>query len=630
MKKKLISLLLAVSLLLSFTLPVHAEDSFSIDSEAAYIASVDEKYNRFYANGYVDALLNHSGYSSYAAYQKVESSSIGGGMANFSMNMLHEDLNTDFWILHLAKVMQMQECGFEQAAANFTDYDTLKSFPEYAGNVIEILSGALDAAEFKTAFAEFLKESTEIAFFPADLYLSTLEDYQYALHTARNYQNHRTFLETIRKHTNLYPLKQAAEYLLDYTDKAWEFQISTMEKSAAGTTVLASSIFIPEVFEYVKSLPEYATDPSTRVLADWVSGAYNELGDLFGMLSGGFTLGIFAGDMFYGTTDTFKRYAELKANSILVDTLIAAFRDVHDWSADPAHNMEWIPEAVPLLQSIAILRARGEYVNVSLVTEDAQAMSLWQEICGKADVYREYYAWQEERLCTIWNELGKILQYTPFNNYELDFQSGDFIERDLDGDGETDILSCYQDGYEVVVAIASSVGGQIEYRATTMVPFGTLVGVDLGDGTVTLVICVATGMSGGAGAVYCPVYRLIDEEYVQVYESIETLEITGTADSSGANATIETQFGKTFTGAIEPPFADMAGKSITADPVYSVTFARNEDTGRMELIAKQYLWCYYHMGGVGTLQTSFELRGNELVAVGQTVSFYSAAESGDS
>ena len=41
MKKKLISLLLAVSLLLSFTLPVHAEDSFSIDSEAAYVASVE-------------------------------------------------------------------------------------------------------------------------------------------------------------------------------------------------------------------------------------------------------------------------------------------------------------------------------------------------------------------------------------------------------------------------------------------------------------------------------------------------------------------------------------------------------------------------------------------------------------
>jgi len=625
MMKKLISLLLAVSLLFAFAVPVRAEaPSMNTD---AYAEGVNERFGTFNREGHLRDLLDNGAYSAYLCYQKVENEGLLTSLTHTSMWVLDEDLDVHHWIGHLATLMTMQEKGFNSSADYMANYDTLKSFKEYAIDVVDVASGLITHADLKGAYAEYLKTQWGVYSPLLEMTGNTLEEYEFVIRSARNYANHTALLESIRNYAEDDVLREAAEYMLHATDIAFDLQMDHLRDGGVDALKLAQqSVFTPEMMELLKSTPEYATNIYDKALVDWFENSLKSLGDLAAIGKGVYSASIFSGDMIFGTTDTFKRYSELKANSILVETLQRAYGAASDWGETAEQNIKWIPDAIPLLQAIALLRIRGEYVNLSLATEDAQAMSLWQELCGKADVYREYYNRQEERLCTIWNELGKILQYTPFDNYELDFRGGDYVEKDLDGDGEDDILSCYQDGYDVVVAIVSSLGGQIEYRAPSMVARGTLVGVNLGDGTVTLVICVATGMAGGAGSVYCPVYRLIDEEYVQILENLESPGFSGSVDSSASAATVTTGLGGNFTGDLTDPSSDLAGKNVSADPIYYVSFVENKETGKTELLARQYLWSHYHFAGIGYGETRYVLNRGELVPTDQIVVFYSEME----
>ncbi|MBQ6797750.1 MAG: hypothetical protein IJP11_00770 [Oscillospiraceae bacterium] len=628
MKRTWIALLLVMSLLFSYAVPVFASDAST--KVADYADAVNERFGTFNRDGYLRALLDNESYSSYLCYQKIETAPVGNKLAGAALWVLDEDLDTHHWIGHLATLMRMQEIGFGESAANMAEYDSLKSLEAYASDLIDIAGGLIPLSKYSPDIQKFMRsEFNQLDGF-LDITFSSIEEYQYVLAVARNYSNHLNLLNTIRTYAEDKALKEAAEYLIDVTHIASDLQLDYLRDTGIDAfQYLQTTMFTPEMLEEVKNTREYARGGFDTALVDWFENTLDLLDEAALLGKGAFTGGIFFGDMVFGTTDTFKRYAELKANLILLETLQRAYGAVSDWGETAEENIKWIPEAVPLLQVITLLRMRGEYVNLSLVTEDAQAMSLWQELCGKADVYREYYSWQEERLSVIWEDLCEILMYEPFEDYELEFEGGDYFERDLDGDGEEDILSCYQDGNETVVAIATSLGGQIEYRALSMMPRGTLVGVNLGDGTVTLIICVATGMAGGASSVYCPVYRLIEEEYVQIYDAIETFGIYGTADSTGSNATVgSSYFGYELTGAITPPFSELADKDIYADPIYSVSFELNPMSRRKEIVTYQYLWCYYHMAGIGSLETHFELDDGKLYPVSQTVNFYAETDNG--
>jgi len=288
------------------------------------------------------------------------------------------------------------------------DYDTLKSVKDYAVDVAGILGGAVGAKQVTDEALEFLGTLIDIGGMTLSMTEDALAQSQYIYRVGHSYQNNRAFLDTIAQYSDNEELIEAAQYMRDTLDISLEAQVRQIGDITTDTLkIVKKHVFTPALFEKMKSTTDYAKDANAKALVDWSENTQKTLGSLKNLGESVYGLGIFAGDMLFGTTDTYKRYAEIKA----VNEMITALKDAAN-SVDTM-DVEGIAEIVPLLQSICLLRMRGEYCNYSLVTEDGQIMSFFNQLFGDTEAQENYYSRQSDWLLECWELLCAILVDVP-------------------------------------------------------------------------------------------------------------------------------------------------------------------------------------------------------------------------
>lgn len=103
-----------------------------------------------------------------------------------------------------------------------------------------------------------------------------------------------------------------------------------------------------------------------------------------------FKLGIFAGDMIFGTSNTFNRYNEMYAMKQIRDAVIEEIETKNRKIKD-SEQYDQIKKVLICLRYLLYANSRGEYCMYSLLERDAQLMSLI-----KIGEFENYDEWFEE------------------------------------------------------------------------------------------------------------------------------------------------------------------------------------------------------------------------------------------
>lgn len=612
-----LTVLLAV--LPGFAAAEELERSVDMRRQYLYEESVQQKYKAFLDEGYHNYLMSDGLFACSQIYQDIEDDSIGKNLAKWAARFMGEGLDRDQWAKYLVTQLTMQESGFSDAAQSLAEYDTLKSLTDYTTDAVGIVTGALDLKNFSETALNVISDLLGMS---SDLLGGTaqaLDQYRDILKLAKTYENHSLVLSAIRNNTGDEHLQAACDDLLSTADQSLQLQADALGRLALeGYATVASNIFMPDMLEYMQSLPEYESDESFKKMVN-AETSFVEGYKLFNLF---FDLTNFGGDMILGTTDVYKRYSEIVAINEMIKALEAEIvKGMTDPYAGGEEVLQWARKYVPLMQAITLLRLRGEYCAVSMVYYDAQGASLFQRIFGEFEAAIDFYQDRRQFLETCWEQLNELLVAPPPEAYRYNFNSRDVLRADLDGDGLMDALGCTQEQYDASVNVITSGHDKFSFVRRTMVPEGSIIGADLGDGDVTLVISLAMG--GTAGSVHLGMYRPGDCVYIPLDDVFVDYEFPGTVGSDGATATVTTPSGETFQGKMSVSWDQLAGDVIHTDPIYYVEHVYVEEQECYDLVTLQSLWPdEMHNAGAGVGCTQYHLQDGEFVVVKQWVEFY--------
>ena len=230
-KARIIALMTAVLILAGSlgTAALAEGGQLTVDERALqlYEESVKEKYEAFYKDAYHSFLMSDGIFLGAQIVRDIQTDGASGQLAEWAAERAGVRLSKEQWALYQAAQMAMQEEGFSGAARSLAEYDSLKGLKEYATDVVGMAATALDLQKFPEAALETISDWLGVAAGLLDGTAYGLGKYQDMLTLARSYENHVLFLNSVIEHAGDETLKEAAEFLLEASDRTLAMQQET-------------------------------------------------------------------------------------------------------------------------------------------------------------------------------------------------------------------------------------------------------------------------------------------------------------------------------------------------------------------------------------------------------------------
>ena len=328
--------------------------------------------------------------------------------------LLDQKADRENYIRILLMLITMQAQGFSQAGNTLSDYDTLKEFPDYVEDVVSIGLDVLNAGDLGTA------ESIGFSLVGGGIDLSgltidSLAEYEMYKDAAHNYNNAYIFLDSVKRHTDDQTLLGAVDYMLPILTEARNlvFGGDIENYIAEATATLFTSDLMMNTFiallEETAEAESWAKDilPYAKTLSEGVEHfvpGYNIAKIVYDSM-------ILSGDVIFGTSNVYNRYAEMKCLSQITAALRA---DLEDYGYAPAREEGGISKAaaaVPMMQFYLLACLRGEYCAEQLVTNDGGVLSssLGTGDNPSAEKIRSWFAANNAVLFDIYGDVDRIL-----------------------------------------------------------------------------------------------------------------------------------------------------------------------------------------------------------------------------
>lgn len=328
--------------------------------------------------------------------------------------LLDQKADKDNYVRILLMLIVMQAQGFAQAGNTLSDYDTLKSFPDYVEDVVGIGLDVLNTMDFGTV--------ENIGFSLVDggidltkLTIGSLAEYEMYKDAAHNYNNAYALLDSIKRNTGDKTLQSAVDYMLPVLTEARNLVFGgDIEKfiGEAGTALVTSDLLMNTFIALLEETAEadsWAKDilPYAKTLSEgaehFVPG-YNVAKIVYDSM-------ILSGDLIFGTSNVYNRYAEIKCLSEIAGALRS---DLKSYGYAPAREEDGISKAaaaVPMMQFYLLACMRGEYCAEQLVTNDGGVLSSFLGTGDKPSA-EKIHSWFESKnavLSEIYGDADRIL-----------------------------------------------------------------------------------------------------------------------------------------------------------------------------------------------------------------------------
>lgn len=275
----------------------------------------------------------------------------------------------------LANLMMMQEGDLAEQIENQSSFDDLKSGEDYVLDIVDIAFEFVGASDIKEL--DEVMPIIDVATGGKDIVVSSVEEVKYYETSIKDYSRFKKFLEAVNTYAENQELRDVASSLLKANkillQKRLEFFSDEMETLGD----FAADFFIKNfAFDLLKEVDIYNEDENVK----WFVDNGEKLKGVFSSVkaAGGFTfkMMMLAGDIGFGTSDTFNRYQEMKVVSDITSSLVKANDNIRVSSnANSEKVFSDIRAKCDYYSMIIATHARGEYLLYQLLINDAGLLS---------------------------------------------------------------------------------------------------------------------------------------------------------------------------------------------------------------------------------------------------------------
>ena len=471
--KYITACMLSLSFFAASVLPASAwpvDPDWEDATGTGYAKTVSDRYLDFLSGDTYKTLMTDDNFMAELTYKGVVNDPLTYSSILVSLWGLDERLDQDACLRILMTIIQMQENNFTDSYADMARYDTLKSGADYGLDFLSIETGALGQAAkfFGDTATSRITTVLGLGIGAVDIHPSTAEELADVFSILDGYENHSLFLQAVRDNTEyLDEMREAADILLNvlYESAVWRLEMTASDPEAA-----SSEVFSEAFLEHLKNSDIDIEGSSMDALEKWTKTAWDVGLSISGAGKLTFDIYVSASDQLFGTTNIYRRFAEIEALHWAVSAVQRGIFSASKMSSNPDENVQAAKKTVPLVQYLILMRARAEYCLEQLLYFDS---GLHNSSLGRfqyTDEVKDYYVNQEIFFKDAWREVSSILEYDEWPEPGENAGSGE-------NQALTDILAELVSQYGVIGTGSEDYTGTGYGGGETLVPAEQITGL---------------------------------------------------------------------------------------------------------------------------------------------------------
>lgn len=422
--KKIISLLLAFVICLS-GFPLFA---FAQDEPMEYTDAEKERiYSTYIDNEYMLDIIfcDDSAVGYWNMVNKTEENGFIKWALDAASKLVGEYPDKQDYAEILANLIMMQSGDIAEQIQNQSQYDDLKDGMDYAMDIVDIASAFVGGSNLLEEISPIIDAATG----GADVLIDNVEQAKYYETSIRDYMQSKLFLEAISTYAENEDLRDTAFSLLSANDKLLESRLEYLADSSATMADYQAKFFVENLsFELLKTADLYQTDETVKWYVDCGEKISESIQSVWSGAEFAFRAVMLAGDIGFGTSDTFNRYQEMK----IIADIAAAIVEANNHVQTPSSYAS--PDALNIIQTkcdyykmLIVAHARGEYLVYRLLVNDAGILSDFRVLF---DAFKE----PEETTESWYNgQISVMLKYFEILNNMFVIEDDDSSEVALGG-----------------------------------------------------------------------------------------------------------------------------------------------------------------------------------------------------
>ena len=273
----------------------------------------------------------------------------------------------------LANLIMMQSGDIAEQVQNQSQYDDLKDGMDYVMDIVDIASDFTGGANLLEEISPIIDAATG----GAEVIIDNVELAKYYETAIRDYTQSKLFLDAISSYAENEELRATASALCRTNGKLLESRLEYLADASATLAEYQANFFVKNMsLELLKTTDLYKTDESVKWYVDCGEKISTSVQSILSGAKFAFKMTMLAGDIGFGTSDTFNRYQEMKIVADIADAIVEANHHVQTPSCyDSTDALNIIQTKCDYYKMLIITHARGEYLVYQLLISDAGLLS---------------------------------------------------------------------------------------------------------------------------------------------------------------------------------------------------------------------------------------------------------------
>lgn len=279
--------------------------------------------------------------------------------------LIDEKPNKEDYVRILTNILVMKQGNLANQIENQSQFDELISIGDYALEVVDIAVSFVGMGEM----LDTVMPAIETGLDGTDLIISNVENAKYYEMVIKDYSYAGSFLNAIHINAKDEQLKAAAQSLLRGNEALLEKRLEYLSDNFQDIAVFEWGFFKDNLgFSLLKHTDLYGTDEAFKYFVDY-GGEFIEWVTSAPELA--FKATILAGDLWFGTSDTYNRYQEMKIITDIAQAIVADINRINLDTTVTDETLSKINQKCYLYQMLILSHIRGEYLVYKLLSEDA-------------------------------------------------------------------------------------------------------------------------------------------------------------------------------------------------------------------------------------------------------------------
>ena len=225
----------------------------------------------------------------------------------------------------LSNLIMMQSGNLAEHIATQSEFDDLKDGIDYTMDIVDIAAEFVGGAYLLETISPIIDAATG----GKEVVIDNIEQAKYYQTTIQDYSQSKLLLEAVNKYAKIDELKSVSSSLLKANDTLLEKRLEYLSETTATIANYDAKFFVENLsFDLLKTADLYQSDETVK----WFVDCGNNLADsILSIRSAGqfaFHMTMLAGNIGFGTTNTFNRYQEMKVLTDIANAIVEANHNV--------------------------------------------------------------------------------------------------------------------------------------------------------------------------------------------------------------------------------------------------------------------------------------------------------------